>query len=128
MIMTYREPLPDDCPPDEAEEITSPRLVYRLVRNNPPGDEEFRSQRAEQPDRVFRNISECQARGLSVRTDLDSAVELMGLRTMRGRLLCQVQLDQGSGRIMQTGEDHHHSTWWPLTDYDIMANCSLVTT
>ena len=64
--MTYRESLPENCPPDTADEITSPRLVYRLVRNNPPTDDDFRSQRAEQPDRVFRNISECQARGLSV--------------------------------------------------------------
>ena len=125
--MTYRESLPDNCTPDTADEITSPRLVYRLVRNNPPTDDDFCSQRAEQPDRVFRNISECQARGLSVRTDLESAVDLMGLRTMRGRMLCQVQLDHGSGRIMQTGEDPHHSTWWPLADYLILANCSLVT-
>ena len=82
----------------------------------------------ERPDRVFHNIGECQARGLSVRTDLDSAVELMGLRTMRGRMLCQVQLDRGTWRIMLTGEDHHHSTWWAFAGYDIMANCSLVTT
>ena len=33
--MTYREPLPDDYPPDEAEEIGFPRVVYRLVRNHP---------------------------------------------------------------------------------------------
>ena len=108
--MTYREPLPDDCPPDTADEITSPRLVYRLVRNYPPTDDDFHSQRAERPDRVFRNISECQARGLSVRTNLVSAMELMGFRTMRGRMLCQVQVDHGAGRIMQTSGDPHHST------------------
>ena len=125
--MTYRELLPDNCPPDEAEEIDEPRVVYRLVRNSPPTDGDFRSQRAERPDRVFRNITECQARGLSVRTDLGSAVELMGLRTMRGRMICEVQLDHEAGRIMQTGEDPGHSTWWPLAEYDILANCSLVT-
>ena len=53
---------------------------------------------------------------------------LVGLRTTRGRMLCQVQLDHGSGRIMQTGGDQHHSTWWPLADYLILANCALVTT
>ena len=126
--MTYREPLPDDCPPDEAEEIDAPRVVYRLVRNDPPTDDDFQSQRAERPDRIFRNITECQARGLSVRTGLASAVELMGLRTMRGRMLYQVRLDNGAGQIMQTGEDPDHTTWWPLADYDILANCSLVTT
>ena len=126
--MTYREPLPDECPPDEAEEIDAPRVVYRLVRSNPPTDDDFRSQLAERPDRIFRNITECQARGLSVRTDLASAVKLMGLRTMRGRMLYQVRLDNGAGRIMQTGEDPDHTTWWPLADYDILANCSLVLT
>ena len=45
--MIFREPLPDDCPPDDAEEITSPHLVYRLVRNIPPINDDFRSQRAE---------------------------------------------------------------------------------
>ena len=31
--MPYREPLPDDCPPDDTEEIDAPRVVYHLVRN-----------------------------------------------------------------------------------------------
>ena len=43
MPMTYREPLPEGCPPDDAEEITTPRIVYRLVRSNPPTDDDFRS-------------------------------------------------------------------------------------
>ena len=103
--MTYREPLPENCPPDEAEEIHVPRVVYRLVRNNPPTDDDFRSQLAERTDRIFRNITECQAHGLSIRTDLESTMELMRFRTMRGRMLCQVRLDNGAGRIMQTGED-----------------------
>ena len=126
--MLYREPLPDNCPPDTAEEIDEPHIVYRLVRNNPPRDDDFQSQRAERPERVFRNATECEARGLSVRTDLDSATELMTMRTMRGRMLCEVRLDLGAGKIMQTGEDPFHSTWWPLADYDILGNCSVVTT
>ena len=127
VAMLYREPLPDDCPPDNAEEIDSPRAVYRLVRNNPATDDDFRSQRAERPGRIFRNVTECQARGLSVRTNLDSARELMELRAMRGRMLCEVQLARGAGRIMQTGEDPAHSTWWPMADFDILSNCYVVT-
>ena len=125
--MTYREPLPHGCPPDDAEEITTPLIVYRLVRNNPPSDDDFRSQRYENPTRRYRRVTECQARGLSVRTDLADAVALTHLPRMRGRLLCKVQLDSGSGRIMQTGEWPHHSTWWPLAEFDILANCSMVT-
>jgi hypothetical protein len=28
--MTYREPLPENCPPDAAEEIAADRLLFRL--------------------------------------------------------------------------------------------------
>ena len=125
--MLYREPLPDDCPPAAAEEIDAPRVVYRPVRNNPARGEDFRSQRAERPGRTFGNVTECQARGLSVRTNAESAMALMKLRAMRGRMLCEVRLARGAGSIMQTGEDAAHSTWWPLADYDILANCSVVT-
>ena len=34
--MNYREPLPEGCPPEVAEEIVAPREVFRLVRCNPP--------------------------------------------------------------------------------------------
>ena len=53
-------------------------------------------------------------------------MDLLKLRNMRGKKLCTVILDRGAGRIMQTGKDPHHSTWWPLANYDILANCSLV--
>ena len=43
--MNHREPLPEDCPPGEAEEISVPLTVYRLVRNDPPTDDDFRSQK-----------------------------------------------------------------------------------
>ena len=61
--MTYREPLPEGCPPDDAEEITANRAVYRLVRNNPPTDDDCQSQRAENLHRVFHRVTECQAPG-----------------------------------------------------------------
>ena len=126
--MTYRELLPEDCPPDDAEEVTGPRVVYRLVRNNPPTDEDFRSQRAENPERVFPEVTECQTRGLSVWVDLTDATDLLRLRNMRGRLVCQVQLDLGAGHLMQTGRYLSHRTWWPLADFDILTECSLVMT
>ena len=122
--MIYREPLPDDCPPDEAEEITSPRLVYRLVRGIPPTDEDFRSQRAEKPTAQF-NVSECRARGVSVFTILSDAERQTRRRNLRDLTLCQVVLATGAGRIEKTGGSSHY-TWWPYDSYDILANCRLV--
>ena len=124
--MTYREPLPDDCPPDDAEEITAPRVVYRLVRNNPPTDDDFRSQRAERPERAFRDVSECQARGVSVFASLHAAEFVSARGRLRGMAVCRVILNPGAGSILLTGRYSHH-TWWPLADYDILANCQVMT-
>ena len=59
--MSCREPLPDDCPPDEADEITVPLFVYRLVRSMPPTGDGFRSRRAERPARIFCDVTEYQS-------------------------------------------------------------------
>ena len=124
--MAYREPLPPDCPPDDAVEIAGRRIVYRLVRHNPPVDGDFRSQRAERSDAAFRDVTECQARGLSV-----FSVRRGALRRryggLKGTMLCEGTLDRGAGRILATGSPRWgHQTWWPLADFDILANCRVV--
>jgi hypothetical protein len=121
--MTFREPLPEGCPPEEAEEIALPREVFRLVRNNPPTLDDFRSQRAEKPNAVFQ-VTECQARGISVFADRRDSERALKLPVLRGRLICRVRLEAGAGRIQQTGRPSHH-TWWPLAAFDIMAHCLL---
>ena len=121
--MVYREPLPDDCPPDEAEEITSPRLVYRLVHNLSPINDDFRSQRAEKPTAQF-NVSECRARGLSVFTDRSDAERQTRRRNLRNLIPCLVTLTAGAGRIKKTGGSSHY-TGWPYDRYDVLAHCQL---
>ena len=122
--MSYREPLPQGCPPDAAVEISTAWRVFRLVRTNPPTDSDFRSQRAEKPSRRFRNVTECQARGLSVFTARKDAARALKLPSQRGRLLCRVQLEAGAGHIQQTNRPSHH-TWWPLAEFDILARCAM---
>ena len=119
--MTYREPLPENCPPETAEEITEPRIVYRLVRHNPPIDGDFRSQRAEKPQQHF-DVPECQVRGVSVFDNYGVAVNWTKSRNLRGTQVCRVTLNRGAGRITKTGSRAHY-TWWPLANYDILANC-----
>lgn len=122
--MSYREPLPDGCPPEAAEEIVASREVFRLVRNNPPALDDFRSQRAEKPQAVFQ-VSECQARGLSVFADRrDAEAKALKLPRFRGCLVCRVTLQAGAGRIQQTFQPSHH-TWWPLATFDILAHCGM---
>ena len=120
--MDYREPLPNGCPPDDSVVINSKQEVFRLVRNRPPTEDDFRSQRAENPVRNFHGISECQARGLSVHTKLGDSQNTLKLPSMRGRSICRVSLDIGSGAIMKTARGSHQ-TWWPLASYEILDCC-----
>lgn len=122
--MHYREPLPDGCPPDTAEDIVSAREVFRLVRSDPPTDEDFRSQRAEKPCRSFEGITECQARGLFVFAERTDSQRALKLPNLRGRLVCRVGLEAGAGQIQQTGRASHY-TWWPLADFDILPRCTV---
>ena len=123
--MNYREPLPEGCPPDTAEEIAAPREVFRLVRSSPPTVDDFRSQRAEKPDAAFQ-VTECQARGLSVFAERRDSEKALKLPTLRGRLICRLRLETGAGRIQQIGRPSHH-TWWPLAAFDILAHCGVET-
>jgi hypothetical protein len=122
--MTYREPLPESCPPLEAEEITTVREVYRLVRSNPPQDDDFRSQRQEKPSATFGKVDECHARGLSVFEKQSCCDKTLKLPKFRKYKVCKVVLDQGAGQILQTFQPSHH-TWWPLADFDILARCNM---
>ena len=122
--MRYLEPLPEGCPPDEADEITTERLVFRLVRTHPATLDDFRSQRAEKPDAVFKGITECQARGLSVHTERRDCTKLLKLPRLRTMIVATLRLVAPAGRLQKTFQPSHH-TWWPLADFDILAHCEM---
>lgn len=121
--MSYRELLPEDCPPEEAEEITDLRNVFRLTKTDPATLDDFWSQRAENPEAAFP-VPECQARGLSVFADRKDCEKLKKISKFRKQFICHVQLETGAGRIQQTGKPSHH-TWWPLAEFDILAHCAI---
>jgi len=121
--MSYREPLPADCPPDDAAEIEAERIVFRLVRGNPPGLNDFRSQRAERPEAVFP-VSECFVRGLYVYAERADCEIRRKLPRFRKSYVCRVRLVFGAGRIQKTFKPSHH-TWWPFAEFDILKYCAL---
>ena len=93
------------------------------MRNRPPTKEDFRSQRAEAPDRKF-SVTECQARGLSVHTVRSDSEKVLKLPKFQGRFICRLRLGAGAGRMQQTGRPSHY-TWWPFADYDVLACCDV---
>ena len=122
----FREELPPDCPPADAEEILDSREVFRLVRANPAQESDFRSQRAELPDKVFDGVCECVARGLSVLVTLEAGRNATRLPRLRGRMVCRVQLFAGAGFIKPTGRNPDHHTWWPLASYPILLHSEVL--
>lgn len=119
--MTYREQLPESCPPDAAEEIATDRLLFRMVKTLPPTDEDFKSQRALRPNAKF-DVSECLACGLSVDTERQGIEKTAKLPQFKKRRICAIRVGVGAGRLLQTFSSTHH-TWWPLADFDILGNC-----
>lgn len=123
--MSFREPLPEGCPPEVAEVLVEPRDVFRLVSTNPPIDADFRSQRALNPTKSY-SLSECQTRGLSVHAELADSVRTLKLPRFRKSKVCRVSLLPGAGYLQQTGTPSHH-TWWPLAAFDILERCEVLT-
>lgn len=121
----YREILSEDCPPAAAEEIVSPRIVYRLVDNDPPADADFASWRLKNPGIPPRTVSECHARGVSVYSRSRDVRNLIRRNGAKEAWVCQVDLDRGAGRIQKTGARSHY-TWWPRADFDLLAHCQVI--
>ena len=119
--MSYREPLPEDCPPEAAEEIVADRILFRLVKTLPPSEVDFKSQRALRPEARF-DVPECLARGLSVDTERAGIEKTARLPHFKKRRICAIRVGPGAGRLQQTFQPTHH-TWWPLADFDILAHC-----
>ena len=122
----YREPLPDDCPLPGAVDIVETRIVYRLVWSDPPSHNDFRSYADLNPDKPYKdNTEECKARGVSVYKNPRAADKnRQRFANLAETLICEVVLVEGAGRIKRTGS-RTHFTWWPLAEYDILANCQV---
>lgn len=123
----YREQLPEGCPLSTAEEVAAARVVYRLVRTDPPTDRDFASLHIVNPHRRRSRDPkvECRARGLSVWSSPEAAAKNRDLPGLSNRMICAVRLAPGAGRIERNGVPGHH-TWWPLAAFEILSECSVL--
>ncbi len=114
--MQWPDYFPDGCPPQDAQPAAGE--VYRLVKKDPPEQEDFKSLREKKPRDDFGEQA-CQACGLSVFQD-DQDVLRVKRRApgMQKRLVARGTLTPDFGQIKQTsskddGASHH--TWWVPT-------------
>ena len=69
-MTTWFEELPEQCQPKESF-VPTGQVYYRLSKSAPLTSDDFLSLRANSPNRVFKNVSECIFRSLSVWDNID---------------------------------------------------------
>jgi hypothetical protein len=121
----YREELPEECPPADAIEIQDGTVLFRLVRSNPPTNVDFDSWRALNPEKPCPNgLCECRARAVSVHDDAEASAKLRKLPKFRRYMIAKLSLEEGAGKIKETGGKAHYA-WWPFADFNIVAVCEM---
>ena len=122
--MTYREDLPENCPPDTAIRIEQTAIFYRLIEQWPPTERDFHSVWELHPERHRRlRIEECKAKGLSV-FDTPQAAQVISdkYEEHSHKTVCEVRITPDSGKIQQGYTNHY--TWWPFRDCEPADLCS----
>ncbi len=125
MALWY-EPLPEQCPPNDAKKPQND-IVYRAVQSNPPIDSDFISHRAIWPHKIFK-VSECRARSVSVFTEVDACINLTKLPKQKGKIVAKMILPPQSGVIKRTGRCRSHMSWWRAASFDPIQVCTIILT
>ena len=122
--MKFREELPCNCPPTDAEDTDCSRMMYRLIRGEIPTEEDFHSLRKRKPKAQFKTASDkCNATGISLFSDPNWAKKRTS-REMKNFQLCRLRLQKGAGKIVKSYGPHHY-TWWPSAEVDILRYCEI---
>ena len=122
--MTFRQDLPENCPPDTATRIEQTTTFYRLIEAWPPTNEDFDPVWDLHPER-HRTLmkAECRAKGLTVFDTPQAAQKIRARYDQHShKIVCEVSIAPDSGKIVQ-GETNHY-TWWPFQDCEPTDLCS----
>ena len=119
--MDWYENLPDSCPPSDAME-PSGESYYRIINSTQPVNSDFLSYRALNPDKkVF--VSECQAKAISLFTDVESCRVISKLPKFKGKniYIGELVLTKSDGLIAHTPNKNstNHYSWWRSEEFDI---------
>lgn len=104
-----------DTPPKSA--VSASGSSYRLVDNNPPIREDFRSTYEEFPERKYPSISDfiC-ACGTSHYSELEEIIKKKNLfPKLRSKKVAQGNLNSTLGMMLDTFEAKHYTIWYRIT-------------
>ena len=112
----------DSCPPEDAKPASG--IVYYLVRNNPPEEEDFIPGIEKHPHAYAHREKDevCQAHGFSVFRDINDALKAeKTCKGLRGTKTAVGVLTSECGLIKKTPSRRRrsHHTWWPPLGMEI---------
>jgi hypothetical protein len=108
-MIQWSEILPEQCPPENA--IDPNGMVFYRLCESAPIENDFKSQKAICPTGVYKNVSECIARSLSVWDDIDKCLNILKLPRHKGKSAMILELKSHDGLVLQTFKPNHYS-WW----------------
>lgn len=113
---------PTNCPPPEAR--TGPQEVYRVVKEFPVIEEDFRTAY----DRgAYKNRCQCLRRGLSCLQTIEDARHCTIALPHLGHVIVRGTIGPTHGSLLETkGMEPSHTTWWVATGVDPLPLFSFV--
>ena len=120
----------DNCPPEDAEPASG--IVYYLVRNNPPQEDDFIPGIKKRPE-IYKNNPKdqiCKAHGISVFKDIKDALKVKNeFKSFKDTEPAVGELTPECGVIKNTPsrDRRSHHTWWPPDEMEIWSLFQIVT-
>jgi hypothetical protein len=115
------EPLPDGCPPPDAERPNYTEF-YRLVKTIPAEDDDFVSFRERNPDRPLK-YDECIERSCSLFNTYQQCNRRRKSRIHRAKKIVRIMLTPESGLILRTLNQRGHHSWWRAKGFHPVEHC-----
>lgn len=103
--------LPKNCPPSAA--TVGPKLLFRLVSNNPPSPSDFRTTHEEGK---YLSSDPCQRCSISMLSSAASAQKMRKIiPNLKDRRIAAGTIPADAGAIMSTPSKNNpdHWSWWP---------------
>ena len=122
LIMAWKIPLPENCPPEKAFPPNNFKL-YRMVDTFPPTKKDFLSHRELYPNKKF-NASECVTRSISLLKNEQEASRLRKYPSCKNKIIAAINLSPENGLISQTGRNRNHYSLWMKKEFDPIPACS----
>lgn len=119
----FAEPLPEQCPPENAAKLSESTEFFRVASSNPVSIEDFRSVKWLNPNRQVDD--NCIASGLSIFQRESDTERILKLPSFKNGRVVKIVLGPTSGLILATPRNAacSHFTWWPFKEFDILSSC-----